>query len=328
LTYSAKSAGAATSPLGDEDEEFDTPVTIAAITAALAGLGHDVDLLGDGEPLVRKLLGGPCPEVVLNVAEGRGGTRSREARVPALLEMLKIAYTGADGLTLAVALDKACAKRLVRHAGVATPDWVLVENGDVATVDKELGDMTWPLFVKPCHEGSSIGVSPQSLVHDRCELERVVALLHGAYRQPLLVEEFIDGDELTVGVLGNRPPVVLGVAKIFPQRPQGGPFIYDLASKRAWDERLASEIPARLSPADAAAVERSALSSWRALGCRDFARFDFRLRHAVAYFLEANPLPSLASDSSMVEIAAGAGIGYQEFIRRIVDEAVQRAAGP
>ena len=107
----------------DDDEEFDAPETVQALASVLESLGHEVDLLGEGEPMLRRLLGGERPELILNFAEGSGSGRSREARVPAVLEMLGIPYTGSDPLTLAVTLDKDCAKRLVAASGVATPAW-------------------------------------------------------------------------------------------------------------------------------------------------------------------------------------------------------------
>ena len=109
------------------DEEFDSPETIPALAAALAELGHEVELLGYGEPMLRRLLDGPRPDLVWNIAEGHGGRAHREARVPAVLEMLDIPYTGSDPLTLAATLDKDCAKRLVADRGVATPAWVLFD---------------------------------------------------------------------------------------------------------------------------------------------------------------------------------------------------------
>src|SRR5947209_20062809 len=112
----------------DAEEEFDSPATIEALAAAMRELGHEVELLGDGEPMLRRLLAGSRPDLVFNFAEGTGTSRSREARVPAVLEMLGIPYTGSDPLTLAVTRDKECAKRLVRSAGIATPDWSMVDS--------------------------------------------------------------------------------------------------------------------------------------------------------------------------------------------------------
>src|SRR6266511_5783979 len=121
ITYDLKDDGPAAPGRPDDfQEEFDSPATIEALAAVLRGLGHEVEKLGDGRRLLERLLADP-PDLVFNLAEGQGVGRSREARVPAVLEMLGIPYTGSDPLTLAVTLDKDCAKRLVRSAGVAIP---------------------------------------------------------------------------------------------------------------------------------------------------------------------------------------------------------------
>jgi len=285
LTYNVKTKSSSSAAIADEEEEFDSPETVAALAAAVESLGHEVLLLGDGEPMLRKLLDGPRPELVLNVAEGRGTSRTRESTAP----------------------------------------WVLVEDGDVAAVEDRLDDLTWPLFVKPAYEGSSKGVLAKSLVHGRGELEEAVALLYRGCRQPLLVEEFIDGDELTVGVLGNRPPEVLGVMRVLPKEAQSGPFVYNLEVKREWERCLHYECPAKIAPADTVTVEQAALTCWRALGCRDVARFDYRLRAGVPYFLEVNPLPGLSPKSGdLVFIARFNGIEHTELIRRIIDAALER----
>lgn len=309
----------------DAEEEFDSPETIEALAETVRSLGHEVELLGDGEPMLRKLLDGPRPELVFNIAEGLGVSRTRESRVPAVLELLGIPCTGSDALTLAATLDKECAKRLVHHAKVATPGWALVEEGNVAAVEEQLRRLRWPLFVKPNYEGSSKGVLRSGIVHNRAELDAAIGRLAAAYHQPLLVEEFVEGEELTVGVVGNRPPQVLGIMRILPKRPSDGPFIYGIEVKRNWQEHLEYESPAKISEPDAEAVRRATLTCWRALGCRDVARFDFRLREGVPYFLEVNPLPGLSPFSGdIVFLARGVGITHRELIRRILEAAVER----
>jgi D-alanine-D-alanine ligase len=311
----------------DGQEEFDSPETILALHNVLQELGHEVQLLGDGEELLQRLLSGPRPELVLNIAEGAGTSRSREARVPAVLEMLGVPYTGSDPLTLATALDKDCAKRLVHYAGVATPAWVLV-SGDTADLEERLDRLPLPVIVKPAFEGSSKGILEANLIYDRAELHEAVVRLWQAYRQPILVEEFVDGDELTVGLLGNDPPQVVGVMRVLPQQ-QAGPFVYSLEVKRDWRERVRYECPARLSAADTRAVCQAALASWHALGCRDVARIDFRLRDQVPYFLEANPLPGLSPVSGDLVLLAGfMGVTYPELISRIVSAAASRQGRP
>lgn len=309
----------------DAEEEFDSPETIAALADTVRSLGHEVLLLGDGEPMLRKLLDGPRPQLVFNIAEGQGVSRTRESRVPAVLEMLGIAYTGSDPLTLAATLDKDCAKRLVDHAGIATPGWALVEDGELASAGERLAGLEWPLFVKPNYEGSSKGVLRSGVVHHRDELKAIIDRLAAAYHQPLLVEEFIEGDELTVGVVGNRPPEVLGIMRILPKKPNEGPFIYGIEVKREWEQYLEYESPAKISAEDALAVRQATLACWKALGCRDVARFDFRLRDGVPYFLEVNPLPGVSPFSGdIVFLARGVGVSHQELIRRILEAAIVR----
>ncbi len=313
--------------LDDAEEEFDSPETIQSLAAAIRGLGHEVQLLGDGEPMLRRLLDSrDRPELVFNFAEGAGNSRSREARVPAVLEMLDIPYTGSDPLTLAATLDKDCAKRLVRAAGIATPDWLLVDD-DVEIFVERLAALPSPVIVKPAFEGSSKGIRSTSFVDDPNRLVEVVEELYSAYRQPVLVEEFIDGDELTVGVVDHRPREVLGIMRVVPRQATSDPFIYSLEVKRDWERLIRYECPAQFSADDTLAIQRATLDVWTTLGCRDLARIDFRLRNHVPYFLEVNPLPGLNPKSSDLVLMAGAlGIGYNDLIARILKAATDRLA--
>jgi D-alanine-D-alanine ligase len=315
----------------DSCEEFDSPRTIAALAAALESLGHEVLLLGDGPPLVESLLHGTRPDLVFNLAEGQGTSRTREARVPALLEMLGIPYTGSDPLTLAATLDKDCAKRLVQSHGVATPAWVLVPDGNIQPLQDQLDRLPRPWLAKPAFEGSSKGIFSLSVLQTRAELAEAVAQLHEAYQQPVLVEEFIEGEELTVAVLDDGRPDVLGMMRIVP-RVAMPRFVYSLEVKRDYERLVRYECPAQLAPAIGQRVAAAALAAWHALGCRDVARFDFRLRDGVPYFLEVNPLPGLAPISSdLVILAEKVGLSYPELIGKIVASALRRsgqAGGP
>lgn len=307
----------------DEQEEFDSPETIEALAATVSGLGHEVILLGDGEPMLRRLLDGERPDLVLNIAEGVGANRSREARVPAVLEMLGIPYTGSDPLTLAATLDKDCAKRLVAAAGVNTPQWLLVESDIQAGVEAALR-IGFPLVVKPAYEGSSKGILNKSVVDTPEELEEALERIVGSYRQPALVEQYIEGDELTVGILGNDPPQVLGVMRVLPQR-RDERFIYSLEVKRDWRRQVRYECPAQLNERELQAVETAALDAWKALGCLDVARIDFRLRGGTPYFLEANPLPGLSPESGDLVLLAGfMGMSHSQLIAGILDAALER----
>ena len=193
ITYTARSAPRPTSVgategngrLDDAEEEFDSPQTIAAIATAIESLGHEVELLGDGPPLVNRLAAGRRPELVFNLAEGRGISRSREAWVPALLESFDIPYTGSDPLTLAATLDKDCAKRLVRDAGVSVPAGKMIR--DVTDLQwAKFDELSTPLIVKPAFEGSSKGIRSHSLVESWDELPDAIAQCCSDYRQPAL----------------------------------------------------------------------------------------------------------------------------------------------
>ncbi len=308
----------------DEFEEFDSPETIKRLVETLESFGHDVLCLGGGEALVRRLLEGPRPDLVLNISEGTGISRCREARVPALLELLGVPYTGSDPLALGATLDKDVAKRLVSSVGVLTPDWVLVrEHDDAASCAAALERLPWPRIVKPAFEGSSKGVRNRCLVTDEAAQRELLAELRRDYAQPLLVEEFIDGEELTVGLLGN-PLDVLGIMRIRPVA-ESGPFVYGLEVKRDWERLVRYEAPAKLEAELDREVRRSALRVADVLGLRDVARADFRVRDGRAYFLEVNPLPGLSPMSGdLVFLARGVGVEHRELLRRIIDCAALR----
>jgi D-alanine-D-alanine ligase len=312
-------APAATDLPDDWAEEFDSPVTVQAIAAALKAKRHAVSELGDGRELIQSLLKSP-PDLVFNIAEGLGVGRSREARVPAVCEMLGVPYTGSDPLTLAAALDKDVARRLVASAGVKVPSAVLVHPGK-----SDSGfQLRFPAIVKPAWEGSSKGIRGNSVASSFDQMVAVVAEQQRDYRQPLLVEEFIDGDELTVGIIGNDPARILGVMSVIPNRIDG-PFVYSLDVKRDFRNQVRYECPARLAPETLAAVEKAALTAYRTLGCRDVARIDFRMRDGVPYFIEANPLPGMNPESSDLVIMAGlVGLSHADLIGMILDAAVER----
>src|SRR5262245_22661569 len=310
----------------DYQEEFDGPKTIDGIAGVLRDLGHKVALLGDGPELLRKLLADP-PDLVFNIAEGQGTSRSREARVPAVLEMLGIPYTGSDPLTLAVTLDKDCARRLVRsHGGVVPRGEVFAPDVDLNVV-RARGELPFTMIVKPAWEGSSKGIRGKCVVDTPAELADALAARRDQ-RQPMLAEEFIAGEELTVGVWGNDEPRVIGVLRVVPLAPTER-FVYSLEVKRDWESRIRYECPPRLPDAQLRAVEKAALLAYRALGCRDVSRLDFRMRDGVPYFLEVNPLPGLNPETSdLVILARQAGVGYAELIGGILDAALLRQGRP
>jgi D-alanine-D-alanine ligase len=306
----------------DAFEEFDSPHTIEAIAAVLRGRGHQVALLGDGREFLEKVIA-ERPDFVFNFAEGNGISRSREARVPAALELLGIPYTGSDPFTMAITLDKQCAKKLVSQAGIAIPrGYALpaVAPLDCIPVDK----LPFPLVVKPAWEGSSKGIRNRCLVRAAQELPDVVHQLRRDHPQPILLEEYIDGLEVTVGLYGNDPPQVLGIMSVEPNEPAEH-FIYSLEIKREYRRLVTYRCPAPLPPAVLKAVERSARTVYHELGCRDVARIDFRIRARIPYFLEVNPLPGLnPDDSDLVIMSRFVNWSYERLVGAIVDAALAR----
>ena len=326
ITYDLKGDVAPPAEAPDDyQEEYDSPVTVEAVAAVLRGLGHEVVKLGDGRGLLQRLLSDP-PDFVFNFAEGQGVGRSREARVPAVLEMLDIPYTGSDPLTLAVTLDKDCAKKIVAAAGVRVPRSAVWYPGESLHDLESRSHLPYTAIVKPAWEGSSKGIRGGCVVDSVEECISVVERLRREHGQPILVEEYIEGDELTVGVLGNAPPRVVGVMRVLPKQPTDR-FVYSLEVKRDWQRQVRYECPARLPPGRLKAVEEAALKAYRALGCRDVARVDFRLRDGVPYFLEVNPLPGLNPESGDLVILSGlVGLRYEDLIRGVFEAAMDRHA--
>jgi D-alanine-D-alanine ligase len=319
ITFDLKSDAPPDPGLPDDfQEEFDSPETVEAVAAVLRSLGHDPVPLGNGPGFLRQVLQSP-PGLVFNFAEGQGVSRSREARVPAALEMLGIPYTGPDPLAAAVTLDKDCARRLVASHGGAVPWGMCVEPGQPLPARPP----RYPVIVKPAWEGSSKGIRGKCVVDDEADLLRALDERRDQ-RQPLLAEEYIAGEEVTVGVLGNAPPRVIGCLRVVPLRDEPR-FVYSLEVKRSWEERVRYESPPALPKAHVRAVEEAALLAYRALGCRDVARIDFRIRDGVPYFLEANPLPGLNPvTGDLVILARLNGMSYDELVRGIVESALAR----
>jgi D-alanine-D-alanine ligase len=328
ITFDLKGEAGVQSGLPDDaQEEFDSPTTIEAIAAVLRGLGHHVVKLGDGRELLERLLAEPV-DFVFNFAEGQGVSRSREARVPALLEMLGIPYTGSDPLTLAVTLDKDIAKRLVASAGVAVPGgFVIAADEDPRRALEQQAALPFPCIVKPAWEGSSKGIRNKCLVRNCAELLDMISSLRRDHRQPILVEDFIEGDEVTVGMLGNEPPRILGMMRVMPVKPTEH-FVYSLEVKRDFRRQVRYECPPPLPGPVLKAIEEAALTSWRTLGCRDVARIDFRLRQGKPYFLEVNPLPGLhPDDSDLVIMGSMIGWSHARIVETVFQAARERAAG-
>ncbi len=348
IAYSLAPPGSEQPLEGPDDrfEEFDKIETVDAIADVIRGEGHEVALLGDGREFLTRVLADP-PDFVFNIAEGEGVGRSREARVPAALEMLGIPYSGSDPLTLAASLDKDVAKRLVASSALASVPrghlllgpppkarekgrWIEMLLLEIFGTD-EIDLREHPLILKPAFEGSSKGIRDQGIARSVEEVLGSFRQLRQTYDQPILVEEFIGGQEVTVGIVGNwllSPETtgeVLGVMRVVPNTPTDD-FVYSLEVKRHWRNRVRYECPAQIEGFDLGRIKIAATMAWLNLGCRDCARFDFRVDpRGVPFFIEANPLPGLAPvTSDLVILAEGHGVSHADLIRKILDAALTR----
>lgn len=307
----------------DFDEEFDCPATIDAIAGVFENAGHEVSRLGFGRRLLCSLLDDP-PDVVFNIAEGLEG-RNRESQIPALLEMLSIPYTGSDPLSLGLTLDKDLAKRVVASRGLPTPLHITARGGRPIE-ECDLDGMSFPLIVKPVSEGSSKGIRLGSRAGSVEEVNLLVRRLFDAYGGPVLVEEFLDGEEFTVGVIGNNPPKVLGAMMIRHRTLPSRDFLYSLEVKRDWENQIEYLCPPPVSGNLLSEISELALKIYDALGCRDVSRVDIRLRDGRPYFLEVNPLPGLSPlYGDLVIMSRMMGWTYEELILEILNNALRRA---
>lgn len=300
--------------------EFDSQETIDALAGALSQLGYKVSRIGSCRRLAAALIAGQRWDLVFNIAEGAHG-RSREAQVPALLEAFDVPYTMCDPLTAALTLDKALAKRVVRDCGLPTPDFAVVESPqDIATVQ-----LPFPLFVKPLAEGTGKGITAQSIISSQTELVTVVNELLARYQQPVLVETFLPGREVTVGVLGTGALArAVGVMEVV-LKGNAETGVYSLHNKEFCEEL----VEYRLCPEADLAQEAAdlAVASYRALGCRDVGRVDLKADANGRWsFIEVNPLPGLHPSHSDMPILCGlVGMGFLELMEGIVASALLRA---
>jgi len=271
------------------------------------------------------------PDVVFNSCESFRGTAALEASVASVYDLCGIAYTGSPALTLGMALDKGIAKSLFRAAGVPTPPYVVMRTEPDFLLAREL---TYPLIVKPLAEDASIGIDAGAVVHDEIGLQARVRGLWSVFEQPALVEEFIDGREITVALLADPAGAfdVLPVSDIvFGALPPGAPAIVSYDAKWVPDSADYMATPARC-PADldadlARRVGQVAVAAAHAVGLRDYGRVDLRLRAAdqAIFVLEVNANPDLSTDAGFMRAAAAGGLTAAAAVERILACAVKRA---
>ncbi len=312
----------------DTYAEWDSIDTINAIKDALE-LFHDVIMIeanADAFEKFRKIR----PEIVFNVAECAYGT-SREAQIPALLDMLQIPYTGSDPLTLTTCLDKARTKEVLSYHKIPTPKFLLVESLD----ELKNIDMNFPVIIKPVAEGSSKGIFNSSFISNEEELKERLAESIDQYKQPFLIEEFLPGREFTVALLGNRSETeILPIVEInFSELPANLIPIYSYEAKWVVDTRenplQIFSCPAILDEVLEQKIKEIALKTYKALRCKDWSRIDIRLdANNEPNVIEINPLPGVlpdpADNSCFPKAARAAGLSYEEMINKVLYSAAKR----
>lgn len=299
-----------------EDErygEFEGPDTIAAVTAALERIGANVELIDVGADIYAQLQKRMQHiDLVFNNSEGLDEKELREAIVPFFCEHLHIPYTGSSPKTFINKMDKATAKKIVAYDGVPTAQFQLMAPGD------RLGNLSFPLMVKPYSEGTSIGISQKSKVHTIAELNEAVDAIYAQFSQPALVEEFLPDTEYTIGLIGNY---VLPILKIDFAKIPGQPYVRDphvkdienpYISHLSWTEKAKN-------------YAITAIAAHEALEVRDYNRIDFRTRNDQLYFLEANVIPGLhPTEADLTTMCRHADVAHNDMIALIVHTAVQR----
>lgn len=310
--------------------ECDDMETIDAIRGALEK-HHKVALIEADQEAYDKLKT-LRPDIVFNIAEGVWGD-CRESQIPAILEMLRIPYTGSDPLTLALCLDKARAKEVLSYRGVPTAPFCIAARPD--DLSDAMARLNFPLIVKPLMEGSSKGIIDASVTKGPDELEKRVKTVWQLYGQAALIEEFLQGREFTVAIIGNGPETLaLPIVEIrFEELPPGANPIYSYEAKWVWDDpREPLDIfccPAELSPAEEKALKAVCIKAYNVMRCRDWCRIDVRLdAQGVPNIIELNPLPGILPDPSQnscfPKAARAAGLDYSALINLVLDIACRR----
>ncbi|MCX5699540.1 MAG: ATP-grasp domain-containing protein [Candidatus Omnitrophica bacterium] len=325
LTYNLKKKD----PLKPADyfSECDSQETINSVVAALKTKGHRVEAIDVEYPALFSYFKKNQVDMVFNIAEGKHG-RFRESEVPAVLDYLNIPYTGSDTFSLALALNKTLTKKILKADNIPTPNFQLFVKG----FEVLNPDLRFPLIVKPNCEGSAKGINKTNVVHNGQDLAVKVKECIHIYRQEALVEEFIEGKELTVGILENGKTHVLPILEIdFSNCKKSGEYFYSWKMKEFQGNRelgLVPEFycPARLDKDIQEKVKDVALRTHRAVGCLDISRTDIRLdKFNVPYVLEINPLPGLdPKESNFPIMAYAAGMKYEDLIEAILISASER----
>ncbi|MDX1195745.1 ATP-grasp domain-containing protein [Sinorhizobium medicae] len=305
-------------------EEYWQDESIETLIAALQQRGHETLLCEGDKGLLTSLerFMPPDPQarpsgIVFNLAEGIQG-ECRCTHVPAMLEMAGVPYTGSSPLGHALTLDKVITKRLLRDCGVPTPNFRVMRRGTENT-----GDLRFPVVVKPRLEDCSLGLQ---LVHEPAQLRQAVEAIVTRYNQDALVEEYIDGREIAVALLGNEELDVLPLVEQDFGKLEPRVFSWEMKAKVV--AAPPPICPAQIEGGLATVLRDISVATFRACQCRDYARVDLRIDSSGKPFvLEINPLPGLSTTGFFALAARAAGHSYSSLINRILDLSHSRYFG-
>jgi D-alanine-D-alanine ligase len=302
----------------EETAEFDQAGTIIAIENTLKTLGYETERIGHFKSLTQALVEGKRWDMVFNICEGMYGI-GREAQVPAILDAWNMPYVFSGPLVLSLTLHKAMTKRVVRDAGIPTPDFYVVhKEADIQNVH-----LKFPLFAKPVAEGTGKGVDSRSVINDAFQLHDRCIYLLDRFKQPVLVETFLSGREFTVGIVGTGELArSVGVLEII-LKENAETNVYSYVNKEECEQLVEYVL---VSGATARTCEKVSLDAWKVLECQDGGRVDIRFDDkGIPNFIEVNPLAGLHPEHSDLPILSHKnGIEYVDLIRMIMQSALTK----
>jgi len=319
-----------------KSEEFDSVDIVSeqaikdevdAVQTSLLSLGHQVECLAiDHIEKDLKKINQFKPDLIFNLVEGYNGDAGMEMGIAGLWELKGITYTGNSALTLGLAQNKAMAKKLFQAGNILTPAFEVYERIPKKTA------LSYPLIVKPSREDASLGITQDSIVHDLQQMQRAVSEILKQYSQPALVEQFIDGREFNISILGNNPIHILPISEIdFSNLDKGYYSITTYEAKWMPEHPLYKKTPPRC-PAEISAtlkrrLEDIALAVYRLLRGRDYGRVDVRMdSNDEIYVLEYNPNPDISPDAGFIRSLKAGGYEYEDFVSIVLKEAAKRKA--
>jgi D-alanine-D-alanine ligase len=301
---------------------------IGAVQEAIRSLGHQCFVMAIREEIFSVIhwLKEIGPDVVFNLCESVYGNSCWEMNIPALLDLMRIPYTGSPPLTLGLCQDKGKVKDILVSERIQTPRYKIFERPS-----RQVKGKMYPMIVKPVHEDGSLGISTESVVFDDEALTKQVRYVIEKYRQPALVEEFIDGREINASVMEiNGDAKVLPLSEIdYSDFPEGVPRLCGYHAKWVSEsfeyQRTKPICPAPLDRTVQKKVEQIAVKAFRIFGCRDYARVDLRIDpDGRPFVIEVNPNPDISPQAGMTRAIKVEGMTYADFVKNLLDRALQR----